>query len=290
MGINMLLDGAGKVLEVVPEAYDDVVKDVAKETGKALGLIPRTINAALLPLRIWIERQEYNLEETKKLLAIKLEHINPEKIVTPEPYIAIPVMQAISYCMDSEELRNLYANLLAKSMIKATKDDIHPSFVEIIKRMSPRDASNMEVISKSGISLPVAKFQVYSGGPGRPIYKNRYQEIFLTNPHYLDIPKQSISINVLINLGLIEINYDSPVMDNQMYNVFYDTPECKEVLLEAEKLDKMTIEEIEEHFKMDVPFKSNDSETDFDPWRAIIIKGHLIPTPFGKEFAKICLD
>ena len=51
---------------------------------------------------------------------------NPEKIVEPEPYVAVPAIQAISYAMNSDELRNLYANLLAKSMIKDTKDTVHP--------------------------------------------------------------------------------------------------------------------------------------------------------------------
>ena len=46
----------------------------------------------------------------------------------------------IAYSMNSQELRDLYANLLAKSMYIETKERVHPSFVEIIKQMSPIDA------------------------------------------------------------------------------------------------------------------------------------------------------
>lgn len=42
--------------------------------------------------------------------------------------------------MNSEELRNLYANLLAKSMYIETKELVHLSFVEIIKQISLLDA------------------------------------------------------------------------------------------------------------------------------------------------------
>lgn len=37
------------------EIYDDALKPAAQEAGKTLALIPQTINAALAPLRQWIE-------------------------------------------------------------------------------------------------------------------------------------------------------------------------------------------------------------------------------------------
>ena len=42
--------------------------------------------------------------------------------------------------MDSKELRNLYANLLARSMIDSEKDKVHPAFVGIIKQLNPDEA------------------------------------------------------------------------------------------------------------------------------------------------------
>ena len=124
--------------------------------------IPRAINAALSPLRQWIAQREYNVAETEKLLAKKLENIEPEKIVSPEPYVAVPALQAISYSMNSDELRELYANLLAKSMCIDTKNSVHPSFVEIIRQMSPLDAAT----SVSYTHLDVYKRQLLkcSGG------------------------------------------------------------------------------------------------------------------------------
>lgn len=139
-GLDKLAECAGKSIETVPDIYDDALKPTTQESGKILALIPRTINAALVPLRQWIANKEYNLAETEKLLAKKLEHVGEDKIVTPDPYVAVPAIQAISYSMNSEELRNLYANLLAKSMNSDTKDMVHPSFVEIIKQLSPIDS------------------------------------------------------------------------------------------------------------------------------------------------------
>lgn len=134
------MDKFDAVKGVIPEAYEDLVKPVAEETGKTLSLIPRTINAALIPLRKWIIEKEYSLAETEKILAKKLENVDKDKIVTPEAYVGVPALQSISYSMDSAVLRDLYANLLAKAMNKDYKEQVHPSFVEIIKQMAPKEA------------------------------------------------------------------------------------------------------------------------------------------------------
>ena len=91
--------------------------------------------------------REYNVAETEKLLSQKLKNVDPNKIVQPEPYVAVPALQAISYSMNNDELRNLYANLLSKSMNIDTKDSVHPSFVEIIKQLSPFDAILLKKIA-----------------------------------------------------------------------------------------------------------------------------------------------
>ena len=154
-GMEKLFEGAGKAMEKVPEIYDDGFKPATQESGKALALIPQTINAALAPLRKWIAEKEYSVAETKKLLEIKLEKINPDSIVSPDAYIAVPTIQAISYCMNSEELRNMYANLLATSMISDKKWATHPSFVEIIKQLSPDEAKILKKISEGADTYPL---------------------------------------------------------------------------------------------------------------------------------------
>ena len=148
-GFGKLAEGVGKAIETVPDLYDDALKPATQELGKTLSLIPCAINAALVPLRQWIAEREYKLAETEKLLAQKLEHVDEDKIVTPEAYVAISAIQAISYSMNSEELRNLYANLLAKAMNSDTKDEVHPAYVNIISQMSPLDARVLKIVANT---------------------------------------------------------------------------------------------------------------------------------------------
>lgn len=205
-GFDDLTKGVGKAIETVPDLYTDALQPTIQETGKTLALIPQAINAALVPLRQWIAQQEYNLAETKKLLAQKLEHVDPEKIVSPEPYVAVPAIQAISYSMNSDELRNLYANLLAKAMNSDTKDSVHPSFVEIIKQLSPIDSLVFKIIMERPYNpiIDVVYEFLYEKEGIKPIIV----ETLFANLSDIDIAPMdivSISIDNLIKQGLISI-------------------------------------------------------------------------------------
>ena len=70
--------------EILRDAYADGGKPIVKPTGELVGLLPRTIKAALAPLEKWVLQREYNIEETKKLLEDKLKNVPPESIEPPE--------------------------------------------------------------------------------------------------------------------------------------------------------------------------------------------------------------
>ena len=219
-GINSLAEGIGKVIKTVPDVYDDALKPTAQESGKTVALIPRTINAALAPLRQWIAQKEYNVAVTEKLLSQKLQNISPEKIVTPEAYVAIPAFQAISYSMDSDNLRNLYANLLANSMNIDTKPFVHPTFVEIINQLSPIDANVFSLIRKVDIRPLInlgIKFPSTSWGGSKNVFeKNTWITDY--SPKLL-----SISLDNLCRQNLIAIE-DSWYTKDDNYDIVRNTP------------------------------------------------------------------
>lgn len=214
------LDAAGKLLAVAPELYDDVVQPTAKETGKTISIIPKAINAALVPLRQWISYKEYNLAKTEKLLAYKLENLSPEKIVSPEPYVAVPALQAISYSMNNDGLRNLYANLIAKSMNMDTKDTVHPAFVEIIKQLSPLDATLLKKlvdIDNSAFGITKVRLQKSeSEYTGLDWVEHIINPIFGMNRS--NVEQYQISLENLQRLELINISYDSYLPLNSEYD------------------------------------------------------------------------
>lgn len=209
-GTDKLLSAIGDSLKTAPTFYEDALQPTVQEAGKFVARIPRAINAAFSGLDKWILNKEYAISETKKLLEYKLKNVDPKKIVTPEAYVAVPAIQAISYSMNSEELRSLYANLLAKAMNIDTKDYVHPSFVEIIKQMSPTDSLVLEEISQSKI-LPLVDLDVKEYEPNnlntiQKIEKvvQRYSYPNVTYISFTSYESILISLDNLLRLRLIE--------------------------------------------------------------------------------------
>lgn len=187
--------------EIAKNVYNDAGKPVAKPTGELVGLIPRAIKAALSPLEKWILQKEYNVAETKKLLEEKLQNTPPELIESPAPHIAVPAMQYISYCMDNEELREMYANLLANSMNKVVKNGVHPGFVEIIKQLSPDEAKILKYIN-SHKTIPTITLRYENDDGGGIDIINNFSDI--GEKSGCEIPQDIAKyFDNLVRLGLI---------------------------------------------------------------------------------------
>lgn len=207
--------------EVASEAYKDGLKPTIQETGKLLGRIPRTINSLFSPIDIWITKREYKVEEVKAVLAKKLGDISEEKLTIPEPYIAVPALEAISYSMDNEQLKNMYANLLARAMLKSEQSKVHPSFVEIIKQLSPNDALLFKEIMEHKYSPIIHLSVVQDIGNSDYHYnlnwKNNYNE-------------SNVSLSNLQRLGLIEIPFGKRYTNDKVYDIVRQTKSYNDIV------------------------------------------------------------
>lgn len=144
------LKAATGLVEKIP-VYEDAIQPLAKETGKALETVGKTVNAALLPLRglVWgIEQIE---EFVNNKVSEKLKNVPPENIQTPDPAVAGPTLESLRFTGHKESLSNLYANLLATSMDKETARYAHPGFVEIIRNLSSDEAKILSLILKTTV-------------------------------------------------------------------------------------------------------------------------------------------
>ena len=124
-----LTDGISKL---APEVYKDLVKPAAREVGSVTG---RSAKALLSPVRAflwgWEKIENLVIDGVNK----RIESIPEERRKIPDPEIAVPLIQALSYTAQNETLREMYLNLLANSIDSSMEKSVHPSFVELIKRM-----------------------------------------------------------------------------------------------------------------------------------------------------------
>ena len=202
-------------LSNVPEKLYDDVRQTVQELSKTGTIILKALNGILSSLQIWTLKKEYNVKEVAFMLDQKLQNLPPEKIIDPEPYVAVPALQAISYCMDSVELRNMFANLLANSMNVDVKSIVHPSFTEIIKQMSPIDAQVLRVFSVRS-DQPIANYQIKHDNGS---FITAYPNVFLECTE-VEIPMATLSIDNLNRLGLIDITYSYSIADDIYYSKF----------------------------------------------------------------------
>ena len=109
--------------ELTTEIYKDAASPAVSEVGKVAG---RSVKALLSPIRgflwCWEKIEEYVEQAVQK----KLEGVPEERLKSPEPEIAVPLIQSLTYTAQNETLREMYIALLANSMEKARRMSFIP--------------------------------------------------------------------------------------------------------------------------------------------------------------------
>lgn len=127
------------IVEAVP-IYQDALQPAAKELGVALQTIAKSIHLVLAPVSALVWGYERIRDYVIASLAERFQNIPKERLITPSPTVAGPVLEALRYAGHEPTLRELYANLLATSMDVNTAREAHPAFVDIIRQLTPDEA------------------------------------------------------------------------------------------------------------------------------------------------------
>lgn len=144
-------------------------------------------------------KQRAFCKRNSQIIRKKLEKIPDEEIVTPPNYVFVPALQAISVSIDNEVLRDMYANLLAKSVYAKTSAQAHPAHVDIIRQMDPIDAIIFKSFSEHQFSLPIKEFSIVNKSNDLVLHSN----VYLTDYDLYDVHTISVSLDNLIRLGLL---------------------------------------------------------------------------------------
>lgn len=204
-------------------------------------------------------------EELSKLefigeLRKRLEAIPPDKRSEPDTQIVGNALMDLRYCMDKEELREMFLNLLTSSCHSDTADDVLPSYSDIIRRMTVPDACNLKLFAEQK-RLPIVHYQyTYQKGS-----ETALQNVFLSNPEYTDCRRQAISISALERFGLLKVYEDTRYIDKSQY-------------------DYERFRRTDEYFRI-----KEAAEQDKQIKAVSIYETFAEITPFGEGFSFICL-
>ena len=200
-----------------------------------------------------------NLENYKNDLLQEVSAIPEENLIMPRLSIIGAAMEASKYYIEEEDLRVMFAKIIAASMDMSKASITHNAFIEIIKQLSPLDAKNL-LLLKENYFLPIVVFSAKNGeGDDVPIFK----DIVLSNPECDDFKLMLSSISNLKRLGLVVTDYNISLKDKAQYDIF----ENNETL---------------SRYKKDLPIE----QPGYTPY---FKRGVLELTPLGKDFKEVCL-
>lgn len=241
--------------EIVKTAYEDAFQPVAQETGKALGTLGKTVNVALSPLRglVWgYEHIETFIHDkvSQKLEAKGVPEVN---IITPDPDIAVPTVEALRY----SKLKNEFATLLSSAMNSEVAADAHPAFVEVLKQMSPLDAAIIRCLKPDdGVAVLIIVERISETQGMREsvrLFGGELESLQMTNPSQFQV-----AIDNLERMKIIDFFRHRMLTDQKLYR---DIRQQETALKLKETLEKNYIEE----------------------------KGYVELTLFGSTFKRVCI-
>ena len=190
---------------IVKETIHNLSSPLTKVFGERLADILDLIFTPIEKLKIY---KDHKIELFKKKLEEEINKIPEEKRITPPLQIIGPAVEGAKFYIEREELRNMFAILIASSMNIEKCQLIHPSYIEIIKQLSPLDAVNMSFFLDSHFYHMVD--YALDEDVNFPILSNVSLGISASN----DIYDISISLTNLIRLGLLEkdvtVNLQTP--------------------------------------------------------------------------------
>ena len=145
------------LIDLVPDSVDNAVKNITNKPTQNIGttladiwyLVFGGISQAAEKRKL---KYSYALQEFEKELKDKISKIPKDKLIEPDIQIVAPALESAKYCVEKEELRHLFSNLISSSMNTEYCDFIHPSFPLILKQLSVFDANLFNIIYKNNIN------------------------------------------------------------------------------------------------------------------------------------------
>lgn len=255
---------AGAVAEMVKAApiYQDTFQPAMQELGKGFGGVMARWTAGWQMQGVEARK---NIELFGEELVEKIESIPEEQQIVPPISLVFPVVNAISYLGQETELREMFSNLLASASNREQAKDVHPSFVEIIKEITPVEAGILKILqSEQKIPAFIIR-KVYNNRGGT----NLFQHVLEISDFNANLGSHSVGIDNLIRLRLIDVDYSMMFHDTKLYDTL------------LEKIRKI-FPNIELIIDKQTPYIDEESKIFYQ--RGIVAK-----TILGNKFSNICI-
>ena len=205
----------------VTESANELLNAVNKPIKKTADIVTAVLNLVFG----WIPHLSNKLDyyftvDMQRFMAVtdeKCKNVPKENIIEPDIQTISQAASKASYCLDKEELIEMFANLIASTIDSEKADYTHPSFADVILNMSPFDAITFTTKFKKVEKYSINHRDPNDFTPADWLWEFNGDDVMIDGMK----PKYQQSINILHRLGLIEFTYAS---DSNSYN---RTPKIK---------------------------------------------------------------
>lgn len=210
-GVELVKAGAN----VLSQFYQDLAQPSVKALGQALATVFELCPNSLLSLKLWSEKRKLNFAKRLNEYKEKLEQIPEYKRCEVDTQIGTPIVEKLTYTTN-DEIADLFTTLLANASNTDTVNRAHPSFVDIISRISPDEAKIIKYFSMNPI-LCYCDINAYSKTQG---YNTLHSHItILTNRIQLLYPQNERAyLFNLISLGIVSDESPTYRIDQTEYD------------------------------------------------------------------------
>lgn len=254
-------------LPEVPDSIDRAVSNITEcptqNIGQTLGdiwyLVFGGITHAANKKRL---KYSADLEKYQAELNEAINNIPADKQIEPSIQVTAQALENSKYCVSSESLRNMFVKLITGTMNKDLEPLVHPSFPEMIKQMDENDAHILMELKRKSHDIPIAEFQELFTKNNSNI--THYTNVYLSDIFNISLLDCSCSLSSLERMGLISITYDSHLIDDSLYESFYETSLYQKLAVEITNYNRNS--------------------------KISLKKGICSITPLGKRFMLICVS
>ncbi|MHC0551407.1 DUF4393 domain-containing protein [Salinicoccus sp. CNSTN-B1] len=263
-----------------------IVTKGAESPGQTLNLAWRFAFYRVDELfRAGIIKQE-NAQKFKEEIIEQANKIPESDRIDPKTNIITNAMSSAATNLDEDEIRNMFAKLIASSMDGRKASYLHPSFTEIIKQLSPNDAQFLKRFEITS-DLPMVRYTEDFNENGGHVYRSD----FFCLPFQGDYTQTVNSIDNLVRLNLVTYpSHGISLSDKNSYRDFH-TEEIKRKILDYDDQFQISLIQLASTEMSEDEFQiSKDELISKTVDRMNSSESALKTTSFGRSFLKICLE
>jgi len=216
---------AGAMMEAAKEPLANITNPPTRSIGKFFGdTLDFWFSNRILKYAKKKIMDEVALRKFREECEAEFAYIPTDKLIPPRKALLLPALDAAEYFVEEDELRQMFARLVAATCDRRKASKVHPSFVKIIQELSPLDVENLLCFKDFNYVTLVPNDRnssyytrvlaiasvIVSFGPKDPLITTAFCNIkncFVYNKNEDNNELLQSSIAILSALGLVSFDY-----------------------------------------------------------------------------------